>query len=139
MQRCLESVIFKLFFSVNDPHHTIFERADRVPTAFRLVKPKAKCIFDKMLWPPKVHRSGNLTNLMGLFFELCHFLGYSGRLPKKIFPIAGLCLSLHEISKPFGAKGKGTTTAIGFLVSKSGTVRWPGSNIQKAFFHLNSV
>jgi hypothetical protein len=113
-----------------------FTGADQVPTAFCLDKTKAKCIFDKMLWPPKVHRSLNLTNLICLFFELCPLEGYSGHLPKKIFPIAGLCLSLHEISKPFGAKGKGTSTAIGFLTLKNRNSALAWVQYPKSFFPL---
>jgi hypothetical protein len=44
---------------------------------------------------------------------------------KKIFPIAGLCLSLHEISKPFGAKGEGVPVQKGLLVKISTTVFEP--------------
>jgi hypothetical protein len=47
------------------------------------------------------------------FSENSSALGRRDGFSKKIFPIAGLCLSLHEFSKPFGAKGKGVLVAKG--------------------------
>jgi hypothetical protein len=98
-----------------------------------------KCIFDKMLWPPKVRRSANFPSLLQVIFRALPFISMERVFPKKVFSNRWTLPFFARIFKTFWSKGQSSTSRKEVSDSKTGTPHWPGSNIQIDFFHLNSV